>query len=298
MVIKMMSGTFQSAFQANTQESHHNFHRTRHSFKATNILLLLVSMLLLSGCFHDDDDDGGGTSTYNADPTGYYSSGSATVNDDVMGSIQIDDLQAMIYNDRIMIISVGQQLLYDGTINSINGNSFTASVSVYQSGQLLYSADIIDGLVENSGGFQITGTLSGDAGNSLANGNVTLHFANNETASLSQIENDSNGNTWSSNDLIDIRVTATGSIESVELSGVNQFAGCGISDGVISPISGTSLFDVTLTIVDSTIGGTCDSAALGEHTGFASAKPDNTSYILVMMISNGDVAGQGEYLPD
>ena len=196
---------------------------------------------------------GGGTPTpADANPTGYYeNTGIATVD----ATAAINDLQAMINGNRLMMISDTEGLFYDGTITSISVNDFTANVSVFKHGEPIASpsATISGTITEKS---KITGTLTGIG---AGNGIFTLQYAttNNLAADLTRIERDSTTPAqWESDiggggDTTRFEVVS-GTIGVPNFSSNGFFAGCNVGSGSFTPINGTSLYEVTMNVTGCT----------------------------------------------
>lgn len=147
-----------------------------------NTLLALLAGLALQGC-----GGGGGASTPpNANPTGYYSNdGTAMVKQvDNTTDLGITDLQALVYDNRLMMMSATEALLYDIAITSISGNSFNGTAVIFLNGRNSGTATVSGTITQGS---SITGTLTG-AG--AGNGTFSLIYAtnNNEVAELPKLE--------------------------------------------------------------------------------------------------------------
>jgi len=98
------------------------------------------------------------------------------VSDGADGTIPLDDLQAMVSGNRIMMLSATHKLLYDGTITSINGNSYTANFAIYSDGENPVQATASGTIIS---GASISGTLSGTGiGNDGSDGTFNLLYAN------------------------------------------------------------------------------------------------------------------------
>ncbi len=138
-------------------------------------MLLVLSALALTGCFHNDDDPAP-PPIVNADPTGYYINTGTTSG----GTLNITDLQAMVNGNRIMMMSVTNELLYDGTITSISGNDFTADFTIYTAGKDPIAATVSGMITTNS---SISGTLTGTG---VGSGTFDLLYAttNNQAAAM------------------------------------------------------------------------------------------------------------------
>ncbi|GMR16677.1 MAG: hypothetical protein BMS9Abin31_1040 [Gammaproteobacteria bacterium] len=235
------------------------FKNTRSQLTTFILMGFVFGMLGCSG-------GGGGTPPPPADakPTGYYDkTGTVTLDDDGAGggNTPITDLQAMINGNRFMMISDAQGLFYDGTITSITVNDFAANVSVFKHGEPITnpSATIAGTITEKS---KIEGTITGTgAGNS--NGLFTLQYAqnNNQAADLTRIERSGAGGAWDSEiggagiDLTLLEINAAGNIVPSGSAVDGFFADCVISSGSFTPISGTSLYNVTMSMTNCTTNG-------------------------------------------
>jgi len=222
-----------------------------------------------------------------ADPAGYYTNtGAASVGDGMSGTINISDLQAMVNSDRIMMMSVANGLLYDGTITKINGNDFTVDFTIYTDGENLVNATGSGTITEGS---TIEGTL---VGSGVGSGTFSLLYAttNDEVANLSRIENVASVNaTWMAllaNAVIEQEfiINNMGAITH-DTSGVpGIFSSCAF-DGTITPITDSSLYDVAATLTSCITGG---GLANGTYTGLATSRTDSAQDdTLVFAITNG-----------
>lgn len=267
---------------------------SRHPWIAT--LLLLVSwIVLLQAC------GGGGKKAppvVDAVPTGYYgtngtSNSTATVFTDTATPVNITDLQGMIYNGRLIMMSrATQNLSYDGNI-TVSGSSYTGSVTVYQN-RVRVSTASVSGTINQ--GVSVTGTLTGTGAGSgtftLIYGDATAVDNTMVTRSLDWTPVDANDNFPS----IDINNPAGISAGGVANLGV--FARCGIS-GSINAIPQTHLYVVNI-VMAAQAGDPfpCNSAVLlpATYSGFASLRqttqPNDT---LVLTITNGEYSMSWEF---
>lgn len=110
--------------------------------------LVLTSFLVLPGC-------GGGS---NEDASGLYKSGTGTLG----GISSLTDITGFVHDNRIMAFSVAANTLLDGTITSISGSNFSATVDIYVDGVLDTGNVSVSGVVNN--GSSISGTLGGGGG--------------------------------------------------------------------------------------------------------------------------------------
>ena len=251
--------------------------------------------LLIQGC----GSSGGGGPVPDADPVGYYDvTGTASVDDGAGGTTSVNDLQAIVNGTRFVAMSVATGLGYDGTVTSIKGKNYTATVSVYQNGTLFDTATVSGSITEGS---TISGTLTGvGSATGPSNGSFTLNYAlsNNETAALSRVENTFIGGDDSWNGYVGGAVIETAFVADAAGNITNDFntpqgvfAGCSFSTGTIVPVANTNLYTVTVTLT------TCTTPAVdGVYTGLATTRalvdPDDR---LVMVISNADYSAYAEY---
>jgi len=246
------------------------------STRLTPFLMIfwVLFVLVVQGCFHSSS--GGGSSVVpDADPAGYYiNTGTASVDDGMSGTIDINDLQAMVNGDRIIMMSVANKLLYDGNITNIDGNSFTADFIVYTDGANPM-ATTASGTITT--GSSITGTLTGSG---VGSGSFTLSYAstnhNDTAADIARIENEAGVNTtWGAkvgNSVFEqeIIIDSSGAItsETPPLGGV--FTSCDMN-GTLSPISGSSLYSVSVTLAGC---GGAGGIRNGDYTGLATSRTD------------------------
>jgi len=150
--------------------------RLKQRFNPFSLMIFWVLFVLtVPGC----SDGGSGT---DADPTGYYPNiGTASVSDSRGGIIGVSDLQAMVSDNRIMMMSVANKLLYDGLITNISGNNFTADFTIYTDGENPIDTMASGTIIEGS---KIEGTLMGSG---AGNGTFSLFVGakNNEESDVS-----------------------------------------------------------------------------------------------------------------
>jgi len=258
------------------------------------IFLALVA-LVVQGCFHSSSGGGKIGVTPDADPTGYYDvSGTASVGDGSGSTLTITDLQGMVNGTRFIAISDANGLVYDGTITEINANDFTATVSVFQDGTLITTAPVT-GMI--TAGAKMTGTLTGSG---LGSGTFELIYAlsNDTSAALSRVQNNA-GNGWFDSvgggtaDLV-FAIDAMGNITPDTAAADGIFSQCSIDPGVISPITGTSLYTLNLTL------SSCSNTAVnGDYSGLASLRTESVETPvgdrLVLVVSNSNFSLRGEF---
>ena len=239
----------------------------------------------------------------NANPAGYYSSGDATVKDpaNAANNLIISDLQGMVNGTRFMMMSLSNALMYDGTITSIVGNDFTADVVIY------VNMAIADGVTPDpvinttikgtiTEGSKIMGTIAG-TGVGSGDFNLTFSQSNSTQAELVNIVKRWGGD-------INTVIQGTGFQFEVKNAGVIEvdvfdrpqaglFRLCEMT-GLATPVSGSALFTVDINI---SAGSCIDGAAReGDYTGLVTTiSKVNTNDTLVVMFTNGAVAGMAEW---
>ncbi len=258
-------------------------------FSHLPMMLLALFALALQGC-------GDGVrilppAQSDVDPAGYYTNtGTASVDNGAVGTIDITDLQAMVDGNQIMMMSTAEGLLYDGTITSINGDDFTADFTIYTDGDNPISATASGTITEGS---SITGTLTGSG---VGSGTFILTYAmsNNQAADLARIKD----RFWDGDGAVGpnyvFSIDAQGALTSQLAANFNVliFDGCEIN-GTVAPISGTSLYEVAATLTS------CDEPAVDNtnYTGFAVSRTDSVADdTLVLVLSNGTYSPNGELI--
>ncbi|MBI3561657.1 MAG: hypothetical protein HY080_08085 [Gammaproteobacteria bacterium] len=255
--------------------------------------VMVVVMGILPGC----GGGGGSVSTgpANADPTGYYDiTGTASVKQtNNTTPLIMTELQGMVYNGRLIMLSKSAGYSYDGMI-AVTGNNYTGTLTVYQKGINPLSAPVSGTITP---GATITGTLTGTG---AGNGTFTLKYAanNNQPAALSTVGRVSpalwTGKISEGNINTDFTIdSTTGSMSS--FGGSKPTFLCDV-DGTLStvtPISGTHLYSVKATVIN------CFNSAStgpnGTYTGLATTRTTtNLDDTLVMVMTNGAYSMDGE----
>ena len=224
------------------------------------------------------------------DPKGYYDSASATVKQaDDLTDRNIPDLLGMVSGSRFILMSVSEVLLYDGTITSKDGSSYTASVDVYEDGVLFAGSVAATGTITTASSFTVnlTGTGAG-------NGSFTLTYSlNNADSALSRIDvldgwrGPLNGevsepaNTYISNSGALTRDYGFSSSMPI-------LAKCEVNTGsTVLPISGINVYAVTLKLSACT-----DPLVDGDYTGFATTQ-SVADDVLILTFTNGSYSASG-----
>jgi hypothetical protein len=229
----------------------------------------------------------------NADPAGYYNNtGTASVEDGAGGTMMINDLQAMVSGDRIMMTSTANGLLYDGTITDISGNRFTADFTIYTDGENPMPATASGTILEES---KIEGALSGSG---VGKGTFTLTYAQateQQAADLVRIKD----RFWDGDLAVgpdySFNINAQGLLIHRFAAGLNVsvFDDCEIN-GTVTPISGLSLYEVTATLTNC-VDPNVDTSAINNYTGFAVSRTDSVvDDTLVFALSSEGYSPNGE----
>lgn len=270
----------------------------RHLFRFIPTLVGLAVMAL-AGC------GGGGNSApapIPADPTGYYNVGGATIKDpdNPANDLVVTDLQAMVHNNRMMIMSNSNALMYDASITSINGNDFSADVVIYHGmdiGILETPPAVINTTLQGTitEGSQINAIV---AGSDIGSGTISVTYSpsNANTADLANVAKLWTGpiNTLTQIVTFEFEIFGTGDIE-VDFGdspSVGMFAGCEMM-GQVTPVTDTSLFTLDLNVTVNTCHRTTGGRE-GPHTGLITTRDSNHD-TLVVMFNNGSVSGMAEW---
>lgn len=248
----------------------------------TLLFATTLSLTMLSGC---GGGGGGGSPIPNADPTGYYdANGNATLDG---GQLVVIDLQGIIHNNRLIMLSAAQGLSYDGTI-VVTGNDYSGTLSVYDDGTLLGTAPVSGTITQ---GATVTGTL---AGTGAGSGTFALNYAasNSQAAALARVEN---MNTWEgfiggSTAPYRFNVNAGNVIHDAENFG-GTFSLCEMN-GTISPYSGTNLYSIAVVLTF------CQNPAVNgvAYAGLATTRQKITADdTLVLIATNGTYSVAAEF---
>jgi len=259
---------------------------------ALPLILLVLTSLVLQGCFHDDDDPAPVVVPVpDATPAGYYTNtGTASVSDGAGGTLSITDLQAMVNGNRIMMMSTTEELLYDGTITDISGNDFTADFTIYYRGEKpTESTATVTGQITE--GSSITGTLIGSG---VGSGTFSLLYAstNSEVAAISRIENGPGKTDWLGAIGFpgfehEFAIDNAGVLLTTRNATGRVFDSCDFA-GTITPIGGSSLYSVSVSLSGCNSGAASEGSADGDYTGFASSRSQtNPDDRLVFAVSDG-----------
>ncbi len=132
--------------------------------------------LILQGC------DGGEN---NANPVGYFTDiGVANVDSDTGKIIKINDLQGIVMDGNIIMMSMSHKIVYDGIITNISGNYFTADFIIFVEGKNPTTATANGIIIEGS---KIEGRLMGSG---IGNGTFSLFSMPNEQVDISNAINE------------------------------------------------------------------------------------------------------------
>lgn len=253
------------------------------SIKSILLLMLFAGISVIQGC-----SSSGSQTVTDADPVGYYDSGTATVKlSDDTTDLAISDLQGMVSGTRFMFLSVSEVLLYDGTITDISGNSFTATVNIYEDGVLLPDTATVSGTITSAS--SITGTLTGVG---AGNGTFSMTYSlNNADSDLSRVAKDWLGPlNGAASEIRIFNINGTGDVSMTGdyLSSTPVISGCTLNAGsTILPIAAANVYSVTITLSTCT-----DSAVNGEYTGYATTQ-SVADGVLLLAYTNGTYSASG-----
>ena len=223
------------------------------------------------------------------DATGYYDiTGTATVkDDDTATGLNVTDLQAMISNNRMIMLSKAAGLVYDGTMAINNDNSYTATVKVYRNGLFQEDATIAGTLTESA---SISGTLTGGTRAGVGTFNLVYSLSDNTAANITRVESITNNTRWvgrlydesSNNFEYRFRIISPNTFEYFDGTQAGTFNSCGYG-GNVTPINNTSLYLIEVTEL-----GFCDDLNIRDKsfTGFAvsrtqSSTDDTLVYVII-----------------
>lgn len=265
--------------------------------QAWRAMALLAILGVLSGCGGGGGGGGGGAPpVVNLDPTGYYTG--------TVPTLSIPDLQAMIYNNRLIMVSKAQGLYYDGAI-TVSGNAITNNTDTL----VQYS---LPGIANNTATLNATinpdRSISGTVVRSINSDShaFTLSYATGRTNStVADIVNTAPANPSWSGTLYNLNTdTLTFNLAdnlagSAAMSTITPLAGTAtnfqncVFTGTLRPISGTSLYEASITAT----GCATINASGGPYTGFAALRTTATlNDTLVMAVSiNFTYAVFGEF---
>lgn len=220
-----------------------------------------------------------------ADLTGYYDNGGLFVTD----LTDETTVNAMIQGSRIMLLSTGNQLLYDGTM-TISGISFTTTATIYKNGSNIGTTNIAGSIV----GANVSGEMTSTADEGQGTFTLTYADTNNQIADFANIETSGSfpwkcdiGESGGLNYGFDLN--GTNSLLHQQVTGITPFAQCQMS-GTVTNITNTRLFTV------STVLSGCDPDSgqmTNSYTGFATGGyiRDGSNYQeLFFAMANGDYA--------
>lgn len=198
---------------------------------------------------------------------------------------------ALVYNNRILMFSADGHELYDITISSINGNSFTGTATdYYYLTNQQTTTSTVSGTIRQ--GTSITGTLTGQY---LGSGTFSLTY-NNQTGSVPA----STSTNWglpvgvSSTNYI-LNTDGVGNISTNTTVTDRSFANCTIDTTKAHTIAATgskNLYNVTVTIT----GCTADTLFNGTYTGLAAVQDASGSTLdLAIVKSDGSRSVSGSF---
>ena len=232
--------------------------------------------------------------------TGYYTGTADVKADNNTTNLNIPDLRAMVNGDRLMLMSLNQQLLYDGTI-TITGSNYSGSVTLYKSGARISTTPIaVSGTITSAS--RIMGTL---AGSGAGNGTFDVLYGslNTQAASLARVVSTAERSYWggafyrikTSSSTIRFKIVEGGGLEHFDESISGYFAGCRTQGDNIMPVVNSSIYQFDI------IFSACDQAALrtsytGLSTNLSMSIAPTAGDLLLVAFANGESAGFAEFL--
>lgn len=263
-------------------------------FTRLAMIFLALFALALQGCSSSggDDDDSGED---NADPSGYYhNTGFVDVKaaDDMTPRL-VDNVQGMVHDGQLMMLSDAENLSYVGTF-TVSGNDISGSVSVYEAGVMTQDNVPLTGLITADA--MITGTLSGSG---AANGTFQLDYAplaDNGPVDMDMVIHtldwDPVNNADSFLIIIADEAAPIANFGSVA-SGFGTFDNCRFR-GRIEPVPGTHLYTLSGTMRDC-VNTDTDILIPDAYSGLVSVRGIAPDDRLIVMLSNGAYGIHGEY---
>lgn len=229
------------------------------------------------------------TCVNHANPTGYYDeTGTANVDDGSGGVITITDLQAMVSGNRLMMLSMTEGVVYDGTMTII-GEDYTATLTIYKNG-VKSTTSTVEGIITATS--YITGNLTGTG---YGSGNFQINYpktTNGMASAIPRIDINSGHLTWTgslsgSTASHQVKIETTGTWPDFDNPSQGTFNNCNII-GVVSTVVNSSLYNVLMEIQ------LCGVKNGATYSGF-SATQTTADTTLVVIFTNGEYAGYGEY---
>ncbi len=255
------------------------------------MLLLALLALVLQGC-------GDGVRILppsDADPTGYYTNtGYAQVMmaDNTTPRTDITDLQGMVYDGQLMMLSDSKNVTYVGTF-TVSGNDISGTVTVYEEDKMTQQNVPLTGMI--TAGSKVTGTLGGTG---VANGTFQLNYAqDNGPVDMDTVIRDLRWRPVVSPAIPNLNLKsgatpAPATNISAGGSGSNIFDNCGFN-GRMEPIAGTHLYTVSVTMKRCA---NADILVEPVYTGLASVRSEASSNDrLILVLTNGAYDFSGEY---
>ena len=254
------------------------------------MMLLALFAMILQGC-------GDGVrilppAQSDADPAGYYTNNGVLevmMADNTTPRGAVTDLQGMVHDGQLMMLSDTENLTYVGTF-TVSGNDFSGTVTVYEADVMIQQDVPLTGQV--TAGSKITGTLGGTG---AANGIFTLNYA--PLADNGPVDMDTviRANAWrpvvASSPIPNLGVNDDAvPVPNFNSSGLGSgiFNSCGFN-GRVEPIAGVHLYTVSVTMK------TCADVgvlAMQTYTGLVSVRGTDR---LILVLTNEAYDFSGEY---
>ncbi len=214
----------------------------------------VLVLALLSGC-----GGGGGGSSASSFPGGLYSLGTGTLD-----GTSVSDIIAFTHDNRIIAFSETAEVLIDGNLGSIEGDSYRVQADIYKNGILSQSDVRITGTVIADS--SINGTLHG-SGTGDGDFTITFNLDYNRAATFARME--ATGlNLWEG------AATTVSTFTFIDSTNDENFEGGATGGGTTCEYTGTKSIPIAdkniyqLVLDADDFGDTCDHHSTTDFTGF------------------------------
>ncbi len=233
------------------------------------------------------------------DPAGYYTNNGVLevmMADNTTPRLAITDLQGMVHDGQLMMLSDTENLTYAGSF-TVSGNDISGTVTVYEADVMTQKDVPLTGQITADS--KITGTLSGTG---AANGTFTLNYApmvDNGPVDMDMVIRRLSWEPVTGNPpAIPFLDMAAGARPAPAINMTSGGSGSDIFDncrfrGRMDPITATHLYRVSVTMNSCVTG---DILATPVYTGLASVRSEASSNDrLILVMTNGAYDFSGEY---
>jgi len=251
-------------------------------------IVLLVMAGLLQGC-GGGGHHGAAAPVVITDPTGYYDNTGTMSLTATNPPVAINDLQGMITSTRFIMASKAQGYYYDVPI-TMSGNAITGNlVQQFQIPGITTDTATLSATINSD--HSISGKLVYDSDGHTDS--FTLHYATGRANSkVADVVNSLANQTWtgttynktSASDTLTVHFTDNGAGAAVIATDTlitdfsSGFINC-VFAGTLTPIAGTSLYEVSLTTTNCTNPGSLN-ALNAPFTGLAAIRPQTNTLVI------------------